>query len=86
MHSRVEIELPRVVAVVVHSCEADSQIAQGLVGPVIGYRCQELRNIARAILEYPIAYSRQVLVDRPRGVASGVSLKGVRNRHTLRLC
>ena len=74
MHSRVEIKLPRVVAVIVHSCKAEGQIAQGLVGPVVGYRCQELRDIACAILEYPIAYSRLVLVDRPPGVASGVSL------------
>lgn len=75
MYSSVEIELSCIIAVIVHPFKTDGQIAQDLIGSVVGNRCQELKDISRAVLEYPIAYARQVLVHRLPGVASGVSLK-----------
>lgn len=75
MYSSVEIELSCIIAVIVHPSKADGQITQGLIGSIVGNGCQELRDISRAVLEYPIAYARQVLVDRLPGVASGVSLE-----------
>ena len=74
MYPSVKIELSCIIGIIVHAVKTDSQIAQGLVGPIIGYRREKLRDISRAVLEYPIAYARQVLVDRPRGVAPCVSL------------